>query len=190
MEKTKKYYEISLQTFMSWLAHFQQGRKRSARQIAVSMFDNAVQQGMRNIKYKSAQKMRDALATGTLDKSQFYRIRSRFRAQFRWYFADRQLDEENVWRDAAKIDRPQFHEWCSFILQDDDSVNIPVIPEYMAKKIDMLLNGEDGEYFQPRKEGVSRWRTLAPKLRVLVSLQNQWGNLHQMYSAAADDRSV
>ena len=72
--------------------------------------------------------------------------------------------------------------------------DIPVLPEYMVMKIDERNNQEmiwkkNLMMASPRAPGSmvsDNWSTLTSKLRTLVGMQRQWGDLHEIYETRAE----
>ncbi len=106
-----------------------------------------------------------------------------------------------------------FAAWFRFRTGDDEP-DIPVLPEYMVRKVGALstqikheeairgsfrerkrgndksatnengldsLVGSSGPARRPARSGKELWGFLAPRLNVLVALQNQWGRVSDLY---------
>ena len=99
-----------------------------------------------------------------------------------------------------------FERWWKARLGIQDS-NIPVIPEYMAQKIeDASMFGVDGKRRQRPMElkragrddlsgkqqrmrnGKELWEELKPRVLALVKMQRQWGELHKIYDSSSTSR--
>jgi CRP-like cAMP-binding protein/Ca2+-binding EF-hand superfamily protein len=91
-------------------------------------------------------------------------------------------DFESWWKDRNGIDDP----------------DIPVLPEYMAKMANELSMDPKALLWQakcaqaaklglepPRKKGADLWDFLRPRLKMLVNMQAQWGDLRDIYESHA-----
>jgi Ca2+-binding EF-hand superfamily protein len=85
---------------------------------------------------------------------------------------------------------PAFEAWYKERLGIDDP-NIPVLPEFMVRKIE-----EAAFYGQQRKKwtGQTRsstelWDSLRPRLLALVRMQQQWGKFHDIYEGSSHSSS-
>eukprot|EP01046_Picozoa_sp_COSAG06_P060131 COSAG06_NODE_12683_length_1343_cov_1.403537_1_plen_211_part_00 len=78
--------------------------------------------------------------------------------------------------------------------------DIPVLPEFMVLRIqdrvaaerswDTVLASRGGKEWQKRQQSQPKrskhWTILAEKLRALVRMRNQWGDLHSIYEARTE----
>ena len=89
-----------------------------------------------------------------------------------------------------------------------DDVGIPVLPEFLVKKIDDL-DARDASYMRrssdttanragggtgaaavggapQRRTGRELWRWLRPRLRLMIEMTNAWGDVHKLYESRQD----
>ena len=172
-EASKKYAHIERHTFMNWWMHYQQARRRSARLVATSLFAKAALT-------LDESWTEEGLVKAVISHTLFMEIRTEFRERFDWFYTVIEEDKEPCL--TGSVSWEAFGNWRAFVIEDDDFVEIPVVPEYMANKIASL--NKHSEQTATKKH--SRWLDLGPRLRTLVSLQKQWGVLHDLYKGAPD----
>ena len=86
------------------------------------------------------------------------------------------------------MSRSEWEEWFSEHI-GYDGADLPLLPEYMARKIEATAEQQSRGDSQvetqaggrQKKSGVALWRFLRTRLRVLVSFQSVWGTSHDIY---------
>ena len=78
-----------------------------------------------------------------------------------------------------------FETWWKMRLGLHDQ-DIPVMPEYLVSKLEHTARRFHVQNPQadPRS-AKSRWAMLRPKLRMLVSMQREWGEVHELYDSSS-----
>jgi hypothetical protein len=91
-------------------------------------------------------------------------------------------------RKDDRVSRSEWEEWFSEHI-GYDGADLPLLPEYMARKIEATAEQQSRGDSQvetqaggrQKKTGAALWRFLRTRLRVLVSFQSVWGTSHDIY---------
>ena len=190
--------EVNFAEFSKWLKRVEETERRKVRRLVRDSFDRLDKNGdgcigrsefetlLKNKKLRKQLHLMADAGGHEFDLAEDWKLMHRRREalgqpvtnELKVSFAD----FEAWWKDRNGIDDP----------------DIPVLPEYMAKMANelcidpktLLWQAKVNQAIQegrdpPRKTGTDLWNFLRPRLKMLVNMQAQWGDLRDIYESHA-----
>ena len=188
--------EVNFAEFSKWLKRVEETERRKARRLVRDSFDlldrngdgciglNEFETLLNNKKLRKQLHLVADAGGREFDLAEDWKLMHRRREALGQPVTDDLpitfADFETWWKDRNGIDDP----------------DIPVLPEYMAKMANELCIDPKTLVWQakvaqarkegkepPRKGGADLWDFLRPRLKMLVGMQAQWGDLREIYES-------
>ena len=188
--------EVTFTEFAKWLKGVEEVERRKVRRLVRESFDRLDKNG-----------------DGHIGKTEFASLMDNKKLQKRMHLlpnkGGKAFNLDNDWmlmhRRVALLGQPitddlavtfaDFEAWWKDRNGIDDP-DIPVLPEYMAKMANelsmdpkaLLWKMKEAKALKdgtdpPKKTGSDLWDFLRPRLRMLVTMQSQWGDLRDIYES-------
>eukprot|EP01052_Picozoa_sp_SAG31_P001810 SAG31_NODE_61_length_29286_cov_444.645973_3_plen_875_part_00 len=168
--------EVSYAEFSSWWNMKQEVERRWIRRTIRELWDNA-----------------DDDKDGSLSRDEVIRLLNRSRKLMKSWDPPFDLDRDwammcggigGVDPNAVEgVTYAEFEDWWKRRNGIED-VDIPVFPEYMVRKISEVGASASADTQKKHsRTGRELWAFLRPRLRLIVRMQTQWGDMHKLYKS-------